>query len=100
LLYPHGLAVKCTEIQDPFGPTITEEQISALIISAETRSGGKAVNDKRKEKGWKDLEVFEVEVLDAEAEGQGVKEGFEGKLSSTAIREKIARKVKGESAAL
>ncbi|KAI6804029.1 hypothetical protein KC363_g205 [Hortaea werneckii] len=100
LLYPHGLAVKCTEIQDPFGPTITEEQISALIISAETRSGGKAVNDKRKEKGWKDLEVFEVDVLDAEAEGQGLKEGFEGKLSSTAIREKIARKVKGESAAL
>ncbi|KAI7395656.1 hypothetical protein KC336_g15851, partial [Hortaea werneckii] len=85
---------------DPFGPTITEEQISALIISAETRSGGKAVNDKRKEKGWKDLEVFEVDVLDAEVEGQGVKEGFEGKLSSTAIREKIARKVKGESAAL
>lgn len=89
--YSEGLVVKCTEIQDPFGPTITVEQISALIISAETRSGGKAVNDKRKEKGWKELDVFEVNVLDADEEG-AVKEGFDSKLSSTAIREKLARK--------
>ncbi|KAK3057954.1 hypothetical protein LTR09_001031 [Extremus antarcticus] len=92
--YPSGLIVKCTEIQDPFGPTITEEQISALIISAETRAGGKAVNDKRAEKGWKPLEVFEVDVLDADDDdsGEKVKEGFENKLSSTAIREKLAKK--------
>lgn len=92
--YPDGLVVKCTAIQDPFGPTITEEQISALIISAETRSGGNAVNDKRKEKGWKELDVFEVDVLDADEEGV-VKEGFESKLSSTAIRAKLERKQGG-----
>ncbi|EGP88393.1 uncharacterized protein MYCGRDRAFT_25082, partial [Zymoseptoria tritici IPO323] len=88
--YPNGLIVKCTEIQDPFGPTITEEQISALVISAETRSGGQAVNDKRKEQSWRELDVFEVDVLDAEDEsgGEGVKEGFDSKISSTAIREK------------
>ncbi|KAK3113854.1 hypothetical protein LTR53_008429 [Teratosphaeriaceae sp. CCFEE 6253] len=91
LHYPGDFIVKCTEIQDLFGPTITEEQISTLIISGETRSGGKAVNDKRKEKGWAELEVFEVDVLDAEDEGAEVKEGFGSKLSSTAIREKLAR---------
>jgi phosphopantetheine adenylyltransferase len=92
--YPNGLTIKCTEIQDPFGPTITEEQISALIISAETRAGGKAVNDKRNEKKWKSLDIFEVDVLDAEDEGDGAakKESFESKLSSTAIREKLAKK--------
>ena len=92
--YPNGLTVKCTEIQDPFGPTITEEQISALIISAETRAGGKAVNDKRNEKKWKSLDIFEVDVLDAEEEGDSAtkKESFESKLSSTAIREKLAKK--------
>lgn len=92
--YPNGLEVRCTEIQDPFGPTITQEEISALVISAETRSGGKAVNDKRAERGWKGLEVFEVDVLDAEDDGERdkVKEGFESKLSSTAIREKLAKK--------
>ncbi|KAK3675343.1 hypothetical protein LTR78_004853 [Recurvomyces mirabilis] len=97
--YPNNLVVKCTEIQDPFGPTITEEQISTLIISGETRSGGKAVNDKRKEKGWTELEVFEVDVLDAEDEGAEVKEGFGSKLSSTAIREKLARQTESVSTA-
>ncbi|CAK4031610.1 hypothetical protein DOTSEDRAFT_67576 [Lecanosticta acicola] len=96
--YPHGLIVKCTEIQDAFGPTITEERISALVISAETRAGGKAVNDKRQEQAWRQLDVFEVDVLDAEEEGQsaGVKEGFESKISSTAIREKLARQAGGK----
>lgn len=91
--YPNGLVVKCTEIQDAFGPTITEEQISALVLSAETRAGGKAVNDKRQEKGWKALDILEVDILDAEEEaGSGKVEGFESKLSSTAIREKLAKK--------
>lgn len=93
--YPNGLTVKYTEIQDPFGPTITEEAISALVLSGETRSGGKAVNDKRTAQGWKELEVFEVEVLDPVEGGETVREGFESKLSSSAIREKIARKRKG-----
>lgn len=90
--YPSGYVLKCTEIQDPFGPTITEEKLGALIISAETRSGGKAVNDKRKEKGWKELDVFEVDVLDATEESAAVSDGFESKLSSTAIRAKIEKK--------
>lgn len=90
--YSSGYTLKCTEIQDPYGPTITEEDLGALIISAETRSGGKAVNDKRKEKGWKELEVFEVDVLDASEESSSVSEGFEHKLSSTAIREKVEKK--------
>ncbi|KAL1587989.1 hypothetical protein WHR41_03338 [Cladosporium halotolerans] len=90
--YPSGYTLKCTEIQDPFGPTITDEDLGALIISAETRSGGKAVNDKRKEKGWKELDVFEVDVLDATEEGGAVSEGFESKISSTAIRAKIEKK--------
>ncbi|PPJ52601.1 hypothetical protein CBER1_11043 [Cercospora berteroae] len=94
--YPSGLIVKCTEIQDPFGPTITKEEISALVLSAETRSGGKAVNDKRREQGWTELDIFEVDVLDADEDGGGrtSKEGFDSKISSTAIREKLARKGK------
>lgn len=95
--YPHGLVVKCTEIQDPFGPTITEEEIDGLVVSAETRKGGEAVNAKRRELGWRELDVFEVDVLDAEGEGgEGVKEGFDGKLSSSAIREKLARRSGGK----
>lgn len=111
---PNGKAVKVTytpdtveeggvvtidyvRISDPYGPTITDESITALVISAETRAGGKAVNDKRIEKGWEPLEVFEVDVLDSgsgeetlEQDEKVKKTTFESKISSTEIRRKIA----------
>ncbi|KAF2721792.1 pantetheine-phosphate adenylyltransferase family protein [Polychaeton citri CBS 116435] len=93
--YFNGLTVRCTEILDAFGPTITDQSLSALVISAETRSGGDAVNDRRMapEKGWRPMRVFEVEVLDAHDDGNGPeKEGFGSKISSTAIRERLAKK--------
>lgn len=36
--------INYTRIADPYGPTITDRKISALVISHETRAGGKAVN--------------------------------------------------------
>jgi phosphopantetheine adenylyltransferase len=55
--YPFGLIIKYVEIWDPFGPTITSKDISALVLSLETRSGGAAVNNKRTEQEWDALEV-------------------------------------------
>jgi phosphopantetheine adenylyltransferase len=84
-----AITIECVEIQDPFGPTITDENITALVVSGETRSGGQAVNSKREEKGWAPLEVFEVDVLDATEEGAenpSKVEDFTSKISSTAIR--------------
>lgn len=83
--YPLGLLIKYVEIGDPFGPTITDEAITALVLSLETRGGGQAVNSKRLEKGWHELEIFEVSVLDA-SEEERVDETFKSKLSSTEIR--------------
>lgn len=73
------VSLKFVEITDPFGPTITEEDITALVVSAETHSGGEAVNDKRVEKGWNKLAVFEVDVLQSDA-------SIDSKISSTDIR--------------
>lgn len=105
--YPSGLLIRYVEIWDPFGPTITDEDIDALIISAETRAGGKAVNDKRQDKSWRALDVFEVDVLDADeqeedvagtkAQVEGVQEAFQNKLSSTEIRKLQAERSKGRS---
>jgi len=81
-----GLALKLVEISDMFGPTITEESITALIVSKETRSGGSAVNDERVKKGWKSLEVFEVDVLQSGEVPTSETESFASKLSSTDIR--------------
>ena len=90
-----GLIIKCVQISDPYGPTITDPSITALVISGETRAGGKAVNDKRQEKDWPPLEVFEVDVLDAQAEPEQDEEGsgnFHSKISSTEIRRKLHEK--------
>ncbi|KAF1817309.1 hypothetical protein P152DRAFT_453890 [Eremomyces bilateralis CBS 781.70] len=94
------ITLKLVEIGDPFGPTITEPGVSVLVISAETRSGGAAVNQKRREKGWADMEVLEVDVLDSgeveddgrhkDASGRDMRASFEGKLSSTEIRKERA----------
>ncbi|KAH6663280.1 hypothetical protein F5X68DRAFT_218251 [Plectosphaerella plurivora] len=93
-----AIRVECVEIQDPFGPTITDESVEALVVSGETRSGGQAVNDKRAAQGWKQLDVYEVDVLDA-TDVEGGKEAtatedFSAKISSTAIRQQRAAAAK------
>ena len=88
-----SITIECVEISDPYGPTITDESVTALIVSGETRSGGKAVNDKRLEKGWEALEVFEVDVLDAQQDATRTEE-FASKISSTAIRKRLAEEAK------
>ncbi len=87
-----AVRVECVRIQEAFGPTITVKEIEALVVSGETRSGGKAVNEKRVEQGWRALEVFEVDVLDAEeAAEEGTKtEDYAGKISSSVIRQQRA----------
>ncbi|KAL9043934.1 MAG: hypothetical protein Q9214_002894 [Letrouitia sp. 1 TL-2023] len=96
---PSGLIIKYVELFDAFGPTLTEESISALIVSGETRGGGKAINEKRTEKGWSSLEVFEVDILDVgEDDGKGTSQGgqgFEEKISSTEIRKRLYEKFSG-----
>ncbi|KAL6876907.1 Nucleotidylyl transferase [Trichoderma novae-zelandiae] len=87
--------VRCVNIHDPFGPTISEEAMDVIVVSGETRSGGQAINDKRLEKGWKPLEVFEIDVLDpheaAQDAGGPLSNGFASKISSTAIRQRIVQ---------
>lgn len=87
------ITIQCVKIQDPFGPTITEQSLDSLVVSAETRAGGIAVNDKRVEKGWLPLKVFEVDVLDARESTDAPTEtqDFSTKISSTAIRRQIAQ---------
>ena len=87
------VTINFAEIRDPFGPTITNQSITALVVSAETRKGGHAVTLERVKKGWSALDVYEVDVLSAEEAEEGkVDEEFKNKLSSTSIRKAIADK--------
>lgn len=88
-----GLTIKYVEIFDPCGPTITDKSISVLVLSAETRSGGQAVNDKRRDKGWSPLDILEVDVLDAgDEETSQTDDSFRSKISSTDIRRRVQQK--------
>ncbi|KAI1823233.1 cytidylyltransferase [Xylaria intraflava] len=89
-----AIEIHCVVLQDAFGPTTTEKDMDALVVSGETRSGGEAVNARRRERGWHDLEIFEVDVLDAEDFVDGpikADNNFSTKISSTAIRAKKAQ---------
>ncbi|KAJ8124287.1 hypothetical protein O1611_g9354 [Lasiodiplodia mahajangana] len=88
-----AIEVHCVVLRDAFGPTTAEEEMDVLVVSGETRSGGDAVNARRRDRGWPDLEIFEVDVLDAEDYVDGstqTKKDFATKISSTAIRERKA----------
>ncbi|KAK3346152.1 hypothetical protein B0T25DRAFT_270358 [Lasiosphaeria hispida] len=87
------IVIQCVRIQDAFGPTITVKNMDALVVSGETRSGGRAVNDRRVEQGWQPLEVFEVDVLDATeiSDETNQSDNFASKISSSAIRQQRAR---------
>ncbi|KAL1892489.1 hypothetical protein Sste5346_006999 [Sporothrix stenoceras] len=99
-----SIVVQCVRIDNAFGPTIEREDITSLVVSGETRSGGRAVNEKRAALGWLLLETFEVDVLSADeavaemaaATGESARtataatENFDAKISSTAIRRQRA----------
>lgn len=95
------LELRYVEIWDPFGPTITDPEIDTIVVSGETRSGGKMVNDKRVEVGMSELKIFEVDVLDTDEEdkvqGSTLENAFQAKLSSTEIRKAQAERLKGKS---
>ncbi|KAL9583174.1 MAG: hypothetical protein Q9212_002856 [Teloschistes hypoglaucus] len=95
-LLSSGIAIRYVEIFDAFGPTVTDETITALVLSGETRAGGKAVNEKRGEKGWAPLDIFEVDVLDSSPDdgdtGKPPSQDFQNKISSTAIRQRIEQR--------
>ncbi|KJZ75978.1 hypothetical protein HIM_04434 [Hirsutella minnesotensis 3608] len=85
--------VRCVDIRDPFGPTISEEHIDAIVVSGETRSGGTAINEKRTARGWRPLAIYEIDVLDALDVKDDGSDGGEGDVTGMSSAEALAQKV-------
>lgn len=77
------LTLNIQPIFDPFGPAITDDTISAIVVSQETISGGKKINEIRKSKGFTELEVFTVDLVEAPKKESNLEEN---KVSSSTAR--------------
>lgn len=58
-----GVVLDVVEIQDALGPTAWDAEISLLLVSKETMSGGREVNRVRGEKGLSQLDILSVDVI-------------------------------------
>uniref|UniRef100_A0AAF5RWL5 Cytidyltransferase-like domain-containing protein n=1 Tax=Wuchereria bancrofti TaxID=6293 RepID=A0AAF5RWL5_WUCBA len=68
-------------IMDPYGPSIVDPDLQAIVVSSETEKGGHAVNNRRKEKNLPVLDLIKINLIDGKDELIG-----EYKLSSSTRR--------------
>ena len=53
-------------LNDPFGPTVTDKCIEALVVSEETATNATKINEQRKKVGLAPLEIFAINMVPSE----------------------------------
>ena len=82
---PVGLQVNFGPLDENWPIAATREDVNALVVSEETVQGAEKINEERKKRGFKPLELIVLDVLGKETSSENG--DFESKLSSTRLRE-------------
>lgn len=53
-------------LDDPFGPTVTDKCIEAVVVSEETRINAEKINNERIKKGLKSLKIISINMVPSE----------------------------------
>ncbi|KAH8364175.1 hypothetical protein KR084_003452 [Drosophila pseudotakahashii] len=59
------LQYEIVPIDDPFGPTQVDPDLDMIVVSAETLRGGQKVNEIRKAKQLRELEIFVIDIVES-----------------------------------
>lgn len=59
-----SLKYEVVPIQDPFGPTATDSDLDLIVVSEETLRGGQKVNEIRRQKHFRELEIFSIPLVE------------------------------------
>lgn len=79
------ITVEPVQIFDIFGPTITDPDLQCLVVSQETSGGGEAVNQERSKRGFPQLEIITVDIVDDVCRNEDEEE----KVSSSSKRKRL-----------
>eukprot|EP00039_Didymoeca_costata_P013525 m.207132 g.207132 ORF g.207132 m.207132 type:complete len:793 (-) comp15801_c0_seq17:38-2416(-) len=69
-----GITYEVAPIHDPFGPSITDPDLTGIIVSEETLQGGEAVNRRRKEAELGSLKINVVDLVNGDTHDTVVSE--------------------------
>lgn len=75
--YIHGEDYIIKKIEDKFGFADDIKDIDAILVTPDVRENAEEINEVRKAKDWKELEIIEISLLEDE----------KGVISSTRIRQ-------------
>ncbi|KAG9303726.1 hypothetical protein G9A89_018623 [Geosiphon pyriformis] len=88
-----GIKYEVVPIYDIYGPTVTDPDIEALVVSRETISNAHSINEERRKHSFKPLEMAIIEVISSDNSSLDEAQLKNLKISSTFIRKYLSGQI-------